>query len=204
MAFTINTNLAAMTALQNLSNTGNQLNQSITRLSSGLRINSAADDPAGLISANSFKAQIGGVNQAITNSNDAMNYVKTAEGALSEVSSLLQNARSLAVAAGNSGTLTSAQIQADQAQLNSIVSSITRISQTTQYGTKNLLDGSSGVNSSVTDGAHFSAISLSGTFGGQSVNANSGVTVTVNAASTQATMNSAALGGGSDTVAVGA
>jgi len=204
MSFTINTNLAAMTALQNLYNTGDQLSQSITRLSSGLRINSAADDPAGLISATAFQAQIGGVNQAITNSNDAINYVKTAEGGLTEVSSLLQSARSLAVAAGNSGTLTAAQIQADQSQLNSIVSSITRIAQTTQYGTKNLLDGSSGVASSVTDGANFSAISVGGTFGGQAVTANSGVTVTVNAASTQATMNSAALGGGVDTVAVGA
>jgi len=160
MSFTINTNLAAMTALQNLSNTGDQLSQSITRLSSGLRINSAADDPAGLISATAFQAQIGGVNQAITNSNDAINYVKTAEGGLTEVSSLLQSARSLAVAAGNSGTLTAAQIQADQSQLNSIVSSITRIAQTTQYGTKNLLDGSSGVASSVTDGANFSEISV--------------------------------------------
>ncbi|HTQ11772.1 MAG TPA: flagellin [Fimbriimonadaceae bacterium] len=202
MSFTINTNLAAMTALQNLSNTGNQLSQSITRLSSGLRINSAADDPSGLISATSFQAQIGGVNQAITNSNDAINYVKTAEGALSQVSSLLQSARSLAVAAGNSGSLTPQQIQADQSQLNSIVSSITRIAQTTQYGTKNLLDGSSGVASSVTDGTNFSQISIGGTFGGAALTANSGVTVTVNSASTQASVTSAAVAA-DDTTAVG-
>ncbi len=192
-----------MTALQNVSNTGDQLSMSITRLSTGLRINTAADNPAGLIIANNFKAQIAGVNQAMSNSQDAINYVKTAEGALSEVNTLLNSARGLAVAAGNSGTLTASQIQANQSQLNSIVASITRIAQTTQYGTKKLLDGSSGVNSAVTDGTHFSQISIGGTLGGQAVSANSAVTVTVNAASTQASLNSAALGGGSDTVAVG-
>ncbi len=179
-----------MTALQNVSNTGDQLSQSITRLSTGLRINSAADDPAGLISANNFKAQITGVTQAMKNSQDAINYVKTAEGALNEVSNLLNSARGLAVAAGNNGTLTASQIQANQAQLSSIVSSITRIANTTQYGTKRLLDGSSGVSSSVTDGTKLSQLNIGGTLGGQAVSANSAVTVTVNAASTQATLDS--------------
>src|SRR5579862_8112511 len=110
MSFRINTNLTAMTALSNVSNTSDQLSQSITRLSTGLRINSAADDPSGLISANSFKAQITGINQAMTNSQDATNYIKTAEGALGEVNSLLNQARGLAVASANSGTLTAAQI----------------------------------------------------------------------------------------------
>lgn len=179
-----------MTALQNVSNTGDQLSQSITRLSTGLRINSAADDPAGLISANNFKAQITGVTQAMKNSQDAINYVKTAEGALSEVSNLLNSARGLAVAAGNNGTLTSSQIQANQAQLTSLVSSITRIANTTQYGTKKLLDGSSGVASSVTDGTKLTQLNIGGTLGGQAVTANSAVTVTVNAASTKATLDS--------------
>ena len=203
MSFRINTNLTAMTALSNVSNTSDQLSQSITRLSTGLRINSAADDPSGLISANSFKAQITGINQAMTNSQDATNYIKTAEGALGEVNSLLNQARGLAVASANSGTLTAAQIQANQSQLNSIVSSITRISQTTQYGTKKLLDGSSGVNASVTDGTHLSALNLGGTLGGNPITANASVVVTVNAASTQATLNSAVLGGGVDTAVVG-
>lgn len=203
MSFRINTNVSAMNALRNVSSTGDQLGQSITRLSTGLRINSAADDPAGLIIANSFKAQISGVTQAIQNSQDATNYVKTAEGALSEVNNLLNSARGLAVAAGNNGTLTASQIQANQSQLNSIVSSITRISQTTQYGTKKLLDGSSGVNASVTDGTKINSLAIGGTLGGQSVSANGAVTVTVNAASTQASLNSAALGGGVDTAVVG-
>src|SRR5579862_6157405 len=169
MSFTINTNLTAMLALSNVNNTGNQLSESITRLSTGLRINSASDDPAGLIIANNFKAQISGVNQAITNSQDAINYVKTAEGGLVQVNNLLTSARSLAVAAANSGTLSAAQIQADQSQLNSIVSSITRIAQTTQYGNKTLLDGSSGVNASVTNGTDVSSLSIGGTLGGQAV-----------------------------------
>lgn len=203
MSFRINTNVSAMNALRNVSATGDSLSQSITRLSTGLRINSAADDPAGLIIANSFKAQIGGIDQAMKNSQDAINYVKTAEGALNEVSNLLNDARGLAVAAGNNGTQTSAQIQANQSQLNSIVSSITRIAQTTQYGTKKLLDGSSGVNSSVTDGTKLTALNVGGTFGGQAVTANSAVTVTVNAASTQASITSKSYGS-DDTATVGA
>src|SRR5579862_3564788 len=101
MAFRINTNVNAMTALMNVNSTGDSLSQSITRLSSGLRINTAADDPAGLIISESYKAQLSGIGQAINNSQDAINYAKTAEGALTEVSSLLTTARSLAVAAAN-------------------------------------------------------------------------------------------------------
>src|SRR4051812_8179126 len=119
MGFRINTNVSAINALRNVTNTGDSISNSITRLSTGLRINSAADDPAGLIIAESFKAQISGVDQAMKNSQDAINYVKTAEGALSEVNKLLNDARGLAVAAGNSGTQTNAQAQANQAQLNS-------------------------------------------------------------------------------------
>jgi flagellin len=203
MSFRINTNLSAMSALSNVSSTADQIGMSINRLSTGLRINSAGDDPAGLIVANSFKAQIAGVNQAITNSQNASNYVKTAEGALSEVNNLLNSARSLAVASANTGTLTAAQVQANQAQLNSIVSSITRISQTTQYGTKKLLDGSSGVSASVTNGADLTSLSIGGTLGGAAISANASVVVTVNAASTQASVTSAVLGGGVDTAVVG-
>lgn len=203
MSFRINTNVSAMNALRNVTATGDQASKSITRLSTGLRINSAADDPAGLIISRSFKAQIGGVEQAMKNSQDAINYVKTAEGALNEVSNLLNDARGLAVAAANNGTLTSSQIQANQSQLNSIVSSVTRIAQTTQYGTKKLLDGSSGVNASVTDGGKITQLSIGGNFAGQAVAANSSVVVTMNAASTQATVSSRDFGA-DDTTALGA
>lgn len=203
MSFRINTNVSAMNALRNVSATGDEFSQSITRLSTGMRINNAADDPAGLIKSESFRAQISGIDQATQNSQDAINYVKTAEGALDEVSKLLRDARSLAVSSGNTGTMTASQQAANQTQLNSIVSSITRIAQNTQYGTKKLLDGTSGVNASVTDASKVSSLNIGGTFGGQAVAANSSVTMTVTAASTQASATSRTFGA-NDAATVGA
>lgn len=203
MAFRINTNVSAMNALRNVSSTGDSLAMSITRLSTGLRINTAADDPAGLIISENFKSQLSGLGQAIKNSQDATNYAKTAEGALAEVNNLLTSARALAVAAGNTGAATSTQIQADQSQLMGIVSSITRIAQQTQFGTKRLLDGSSGINASVTDSTLLGSLQIGGSFGGQSVSSNSSVVMTVNAASTQASFASRSFGA-DDTATVGA
>jgi flagellin len=203
MAFRINTNVSAMNALRNVGATGDALSMSINRLSTGLRINSAGDDPAGLIISENFKAQLSGIGQAITNSQNASNYAKTAEGALAEVNTLLVTARSLAVAAANTGANTPAQVQADQTQLNSIIQSITRISQQTQFGTKKLLDGSSGINAAITNAGLLSSLSVSGSFGGQSLSASSSVVMTVNAASTQATFNSRAFGA-NDAATVGA
>jgi flagellin len=179
MSFRINTNTSAMNALRNLTRTNSELAIAQTRLSTGLRINSAADDPAGLIASETFRAQIGGLDQAIRNSQDAMNYAKTAEGALDEVNRLLRDARTLAVASANSGALSESQRQANQSQLQSIASSIDRIASNTAFGTKKLLNGSAGVNASVTLGTNFSAISFSGTFAGQAIVTNSGITVEV-------------------------
>src|SRR5688572_5296913 len=145
MSFRVNTNVNAMNALRNVGMTGMGLSSSINKLSTGLRINSAADDPAGLIISENFRAQISGIDQAIRNNQDAVNYAKTAEGALDEVNRLLRDARTLAVAAGNAASMSEEQIQANQSQLNSIVQSITRIAGQTSYGTKKLLDGSAGV-----------------------------------------------------------
>ncbi|MBI3721641.1 MAG: flagellin, partial [Fimbriimonas ginsengisoli] len=105
MSFRVNTNVTALTALRNVSLTNDQFSHSITRLSTGLRINSAADDPAGLIASEKFRAQIAGIGQAIRNSQDGVNFVKTAEGALDEVNGLLKDARALAVASANTGVL---------------------------------------------------------------------------------------------------
>jgi flagellin len=203
MSFRINTNVAAMNTLRNIGNTNMEFNHSITRLSTGLRINSAADDPAGLIISESFRAQLTGIDQAMRNSQDAINYAKTAEGALDEVNRLLRDARGLAVAAGNTGALTASQIQANQSQIASIVSSVTRIASTTQFGTKKLLDGSSGVSASVTDGSKVSSIMLSGQFGGAAVTANGAVTVTVTQAATQAAVNSKAIATAATAVGAG-
>ncbi|MBN9502910.1 MAG: hypothetical protein BGO01_20200 [Armatimonadetes bacterium 55-13] len=192
MSFRINTNVAAMNALRNVGNTNSNFNQSITRLSTGLRINSAADDPAGLIISENFRAQLNGIDQAVKNSQDAINYAKTAEGALDEVNKLLRDARGLAVAAANTGTLSSSAIQANQSQLASISSSITRIAQQTQFGTKRLLDGSSGVNANVVAGSLVSSINIGGQFAGAAVSSNTSVIATVLTAASQATVTGVA------------
>jgi flagellin len=186
MSFRINTNVVAMNSLRMLTATNVDAARSMTRLSTGLRINNAADDPAGLISSESFRAQIAGLDQAIRNNQDAMNYAKTAEGALSEVNKLLTDARALAVAAANSATLTESQRQANQAQLNSILSSINRIASDTQYGSKRILDGSAGVNAVSTSGANVAGMSFSGVFNGRAVTGSSAVTVQVTTAATKA------------------
>ncbi|HMS54745.1 MAG TPA: flagellin [Fimbriimonadaceae bacterium] len=203
MSFRINTNVAAMNALRNVSQTGSMFNSAISKLSTGLRINNASDDPAGLIISENFRAQIASMDQAIRNNQDAINFAKTAEGALDEVNRLLRDARSLAVASGNSGTLSSDQLQANQSQLNSIISSVTRVAQTTQFGNKKLLDGSAGVVGSVTNGTNFSAISLSGQFNGAALTTNASVTVTVTTAADQATVASQTFSFGTSTVSAG-
>lgn len=186
MSLSINTNVAAMDVCRDLGITSDAYSKSIERLSTGLRINSAADDPAGLVISQEFQAQIAGVTQAIQNNQDAVNYVKTADGALSEVNTLLTEARSLAVAASNSGTLTADEVQADQDQLNSIIQSISYIAQTTDFGGKKLLDGSAGVSAAVTDGALFQAMSFSGSFDGIALSTAATVTVNITQAATQA------------------
>ncbi|MGV3618058.1 MAG: flagellin [Fimbriimonas sp.] len=189
MSFKINTNVAAIGAMRNIGMTNTEFSKSINKLSTGLRISTAADDPAGLVASEQFRAQITGLDQAVRNSQDAINFAKTAEGALNEVNTLLKDARTLAVASGNTATLTSAQSQANQAQLKSIVESITRISSTTQYGSKKLLDGTSGTSAAVTDGTNIGSINIGGTVGGAAATTG---TVTLNSltAATQGTINS--------------
>ena len=152
MSTRINTNVTALQAAQNLNTNSNALSGNIARLSSGLRINSAADDPAGLAISENFKAQISGLNQATANSNDAINEIKTAEGALNQVQNLLISMRQLAVHASNLGTNSSVDLQADQSQINSAIASINRIASTTSFGNKKLLDGSATSASTTTAG----------------------------------------------------
>jgi flagellin len=188
MSFRVNTNLGALNALRNLDTAGLEFSKSVTRLSTGLRITTAADDPAGLIISENLRAQISGIDQAVRNNQDAINYAKTAEGALDEVSRLLNDARKLAVASGNTGSLDSNAIQANQNQLQSILSSIDRIAGQTQFGNKKLLDGSAGIVSTVTNATNYAAINIGGTFGGYAVNASGNVTVAVTTAATRASI----------------
>jgi flagellin len=147
----INTNVSSLTAQRGLAKSQKQLGDTLRRLSSGLRINRGADDPAGLIASEGLRSEISGIDQAIDNSSRASNVIATAEGALGEVASLLLNVKSLVVEAANSGALSPDEIAANQLQVDSAVESITRISNTTTFAGLHLLNGSldyitSGVN----------------------------------------------------------
>jgi flagellin len=138
----INTNVAALTAQRGLAKNQQTLNDTMQRLSSGLRINRGADDPAGLIASEGLRSEISGINQAIDNSQRASNVISTTEGALSEVADLLLNIKSLVVQAANTGALSPEEIAANQLQVDSAVESITRISNTTTFAGLQLINGS--------------------------------------------------------------
>jgi flagellin len=142
MAIRINTNVAAINALRNLGRTDAGLQRNVERLSSGLRINRAADDPAGLAISERFRAQISGLNQAVENSESAISMISTAESAFTEIHSILTTMRDLAVHAANEGANDATQLAADQAQIQNSIDTINRIAANTQFGTKFLLDGS--------------------------------------------------------------
>ncbi|MBC8108034.1 MAG: flagellin [Anaerolineae bacterium] len=137
----INTNVASLVAQRGLNSSQKNMNETLQRLSSGLRINRGADDPAGLIASEGLRSEISGITQAIDNSSRASNVISTAEGALSEVASLLLNIKSLVVQAANTGALSPEEIKANQLQLDSAVESITRISNTTTFAGLKLLNG---------------------------------------------------------------
>ncbi|HEY3328846.1 MAG TPA: hypothetical protein VGK19_02405, partial [Capsulimonadaceae bacterium] len=152
MSTRINTNTTAMMASNNLNVNSSNQSTDIQRLSTGLRINSAADDASGLVRSQSMNGQLVGLNQATSNTNDAINLTKTAEAALNEVQNLLMSMRQLAVQASNAGVNDSATVSADQAQITSAIQSINRISSTTQFGTIKLLDGSATGATTTTNG----------------------------------------------------
>ncbi len=110
----INTNIASLVGLANIQNSTNQLNTSLTRLSTGLKINSGEDDPAGLVASNTLGSQITAINQSITNSNRANDVLSTADAGLQQISGLLDQIRSLVQAGLNTGGLTPDEQQANQ------------------------------------------------------------------------------------------
>jgi flagellin len=137
----INTNIASLTAQNNVDKTQNQLTTAITRLSSGLRINSAADDAAGLAISDRMTAQINGLNQAAQNANDGISLAQTADGALSSVSDDLQRMRELAVESANA-TNSPSDRAALQQEVSQLETEIDRVATQTQFNGINLLDGS--------------------------------------------------------------
>ena len=144
MALTINTNVMSLNAQRNLGKSQNALANSMQRLSSGLRINSAKDDAAGLAISDRMTAQVRGLNQAARNANDGISLAQTAEGALQESTNLLQRMRELAVQSANDTNSAS-----DRASLNDEVTQLKaeldRIAQTTEFNGKKVIDGTLGM-----------------------------------------------------------
>jgi flagellin len=141
MSLTVNSNIAALNAQRNLSKSSLQLNQALSRLSSGLRINSAKDDAAGLAISDRFTSQIRGLNQAVRNANDGISLAQTAEGALQESTNLLQRLRELAVQSAND-TNAASDRKSLQDEVEQIKSELNRIANTTEFNGRKLLDGS--------------------------------------------------------------
>ncbi len=159
MSLYVNTNVSALNAQRQLINSGGSLDTSFKRLSSGFRINSAADDAAGLQISNRLSSQINGLNQAISNANDGISLAQTAEGAMDEITNSLQRIRVLAVQSQN-GINSSADRVALQKEVSALKTEISRIATTTQFGGIKLLDGK------------FSAKFLVGANAGQNISVN--------------------------------
>lgn len=149
MPLAINTNLGSITAQKHVSSNSRNLQQSIQRLSSGLRLNSASDDAAGMAVATGLRAQVGGYQQATRNANDAIAILQTAEGAYNTVSDNLMRMRELAVQAASDG-LTDTERDYIQTEFADIQQDINRISAVTEYNGTKLLNGSAGASGTMT------------------------------------------------------
>jgi flagellin len=146
MALRINHNIAAINSHRNLIKNTEVQNKNLERLSSGLKINRGADSPAGLIISERMRAQIGGLRQAIDNSETGITMLQTAEGALEEVNRTLINVRQLAISSANEAVNDEAMLAANQQEFDDSLRSIDRIASISNYGTKAILDGSMGAN----------------------------------------------------------
>lgn len=153
----INTNVQSLVARNTLRQSNASLEQSLTRLSTGLRINTGKDDPAGLIASENLRSDITSIQRAITNTDRANQVIATADSALGRVSSLLNDIRGLVTESANAGALSDEQLQANQLQVDSSLEALNRIAQTTTFQGRRLLDGS--LDFLTTAGSNFSNIS---------------------------------------------
>lgn len=149
MGMQINTNIAALNAHRNLSNTQNDLSKSLEKLSSGLRINRAADDAAGLAISEGLRSQVNGLGVAARNAQDGISVIQTVEGALTEVHSILQRVRDLAVQAGNDSNNTDSR-DAIKSEIDALGAELTRIADTTNFNGINLMGGGTDAPASLT------------------------------------------------------
>ena len=146
MSLRINNNIQAINGLRQVSENDANMGRSLEKLSSGMKINRAADGPASLIISQQMRAQIAGLNQALDNSEIARSMVQTSEAALTEVSNALVQIRQLSIHAANSGANDENMLAADQLEISNTIKTIDRISRNASFGTKHLLDGSTGAN----------------------------------------------------------
>jgi len=183
MSLRINHNLSAVNAHRNVVKNSSAQEKTMEKLSSGLKINRAADSPAQLQISENLRAQGAGLRQAIDNSEMAVSLMQTAEGALEEVSRALVQARQLAVHAGNEGVNDPNMMLADQREINNILEQVNRVATSTQYGHNYLLDGSRAGNG-VTTGDHLEFVE-----GGTEAHSSSvgGYDIKINNAATRAT-----------------
>lgn len=151
MAMRINHNISSINTQRQLEKVNTATSKTLEHLSSGQKINSAADGPAALVISENMRAQVSGLNQAVENSENGISMVQTAEGALNEVNRLLTDVRQLAIHASNAGVNDDKMLAADQSEIQNALETIDRISEVTQFGNKRLLDGSRGANG-VTNG----------------------------------------------------
>ena len=153
MSLRINQNIDAFNSYRNLSVTQGEMSKSLEKLSSGFRINRAADDAAGLAISETLRSQVGGLKVAVRNAQDGVSVAQTAEGALTEVHSMLQRMRDLAVQASNEGANggnSGAAVGAIQKEVDSLVDAIDKIATTTQFNGVKLLDGTAGTGGLIT------------------------------------------------------
>jgi flagellin len=158
----INTNVASMIAQHNLQQSNNEMATRLERLSTGLRINSGKDDPAGLIVSERLRSETNSISQAIDNIERASNVIATTEGGLREISNMLNEIKSLAVEAANTGAFSEEEIEANQLQIDSAVESISRIANTTSFAGLNLLNGSLDYVTSGADASKITDIKING------------------------------------------
>lgn len=209
MALTVNTNVASLNTQRNLSNSSNALSTSMQRLSTGSRINSAKDDAAGLQISNRLTSQINGLGVAVRNANDGISLAQTAEGALQQSTNILQRMRDLSLQSAN-GSNNDSDRESIQKEVAQLKNELTRISETTTFGGRKLLDGSFGsqefqigANANETISVAVGKMDTTSLFGTVSAKVSSGATLTSDAAASLNTTPVSATQAGDVSIKVG-
>lgn len=192
----INTNVASIRGLRSLNKSTSLLDTSLTRLSTGLKINSGKDNPSGLIASETLRSQVSAIEQSIKNSNRASNVIATADSALGEVTNLLNQVRGLVQEGLNEGALSSDEIEANQLQIDTALSAINRISANTSFAGDKLIDGSKAFRTQATavDDAKLSDFQVNEAVFGSSSTIQLDATIVT--AATQASLDYSAVSGG--------